>query len=202
MTRSPRFLSDESGAVTIDWTVLTVAVLGIGLAVTAVVTVGVQSQADAASDHVATESIAYTSFDQQQYSDAYQAALAVVGTHPNGKVGGTDGAGYFAKTVEQLEGFSDNKLTNMANGTDNALSILQERIDGLKALDPATATGADIAPFVPAWSPEKAQEILDRPQWDAAALIAHRIAILEFQKAKREMVQDLAAEKGLVEAPA
>jgi len=45
------FLSDESGAVTVDWVVLTAALVGLGLATTAVVTSGVS----ALSGNLATE---------------------------------------------------------------------------------------------------------------------------------------------------
>lgn len=47
MQEKQNFLSDESGAVTVDWVVLTGALVGLGLAVTAVVTGGAS---DASSD--------------------------------------------------------------------------------------------------------------------------------------------------------
>jgi Flp pilus assembly pilin Flp len=37
------FLSDESGAVTVDWVVLTAAIVGLGLAVMSVVSGGIES---------------------------------------------------------------------------------------------------------------------------------------------------------------
>ena len=38
-----RFLADESGAVTVDWVVLTAALVGLGLAVMSVVSGGIES---------------------------------------------------------------------------------------------------------------------------------------------------------------
>lgn len=46
----PAFLTDESGAVTVDWVVLTAGVVGLGLATMAVVSVGVQRQSEDVND--------------------------------------------------------------------------------------------------------------------------------------------------------
>jgi len=51
------FLSDESGAVTVDWVVLTAALVGLGLAVISVVSTGLEDlsgdiQAQLEEDHV------------------------------------------------------------------------------------------------------------------------------------------------------
>ena len=47
------FLSEERGAVTVDWVVLTAAVVGLGLATTAVVAVGVNDATNATADRLA-----------------------------------------------------------------------------------------------------------------------------------------------------
>ncbi len=52
-----RFLSDESGAVTVDWVVLTGAVVGLGLAATAVVSGGVESLSNETAEELASTSI-------------------------------------------------------------------------------------------------------------------------------------------------
>ncbi|KPQ15040.1 MAG: Flp pilus assembly protein, pilin Flp [Rhodobacteraceae bacterium HLUCCO18] len=44
------FLSDESGAVTVDWVVLTAAIVGLGLAVMSVVSGGIESLSGNISD--------------------------------------------------------------------------------------------------------------------------------------------------------
>ena len=52
-----RFLRDECGAVTVDWVVLTGAVVGLGLATTAVVSAGVESISQETADELAGTSI-------------------------------------------------------------------------------------------------------------------------------------------------
>ena len=52
-----RFLRDESGAVTVDWVVLTGAVVGLGLATTAVVSGGVESLSQETAQELAGTSI-------------------------------------------------------------------------------------------------------------------------------------------------
>ena len=43
LTKLKTFAADESGAVTVDWVVLTAAIVGLGLAVMAVVSSGVEN---------------------------------------------------------------------------------------------------------------------------------------------------------------
>ena len=51
MTKFLNFAKDESGAVTVDWVVLTAAIVGLGIAVLATVSGGVNTlSADIASD--------------------------------------------------------------------------------------------------------------------------------------------------------
>ena len=47
------FLKDESGAVTVDWVVLTAAIVGLGIAVLTSVGGGTTSLADTVSSHLA-----------------------------------------------------------------------------------------------------------------------------------------------------
>lgn len=51
------FAADESGAVTVDWVVLTAAIVGLGIAVIASVQGGVQSLATSISSAVSTSTI-------------------------------------------------------------------------------------------------------------------------------------------------
>ena len=48
-----RFASDESGAVTVDWVVITAAIVGLGIAVLATVTGGVSNVAEDISGDMA-----------------------------------------------------------------------------------------------------------------------------------------------------
>ena len=49
---SNRFLADEDGAVTVDWVVLTAAIVGLGIAVLTSVTTGAKSVTQAVSSHL------------------------------------------------------------------------------------------------------------------------------------------------------
>jgi len=49
------FLADEDGAVTVDWVVLTAAIVGLGIAVLASVSGGTTSLADAISTNLAAQ---------------------------------------------------------------------------------------------------------------------------------------------------
>ena len=54
------FLKDESGAVTVDWVVLTAAIVGLGIAVLSSVGKGTTTMADKISTHMATQSVTTT----------------------------------------------------------------------------------------------------------------------------------------------
>lgn len=56
------FLSDTRGAVTVDWVVLTAALVGLGLAVMSVVSVGVQDTAEDIQDQLEASDIITTAF--------------------------------------------------------------------------------------------------------------------------------------------
>ena len=51
------FLNDESGAVTVDWVVLTAAIVGLGIAVLTSVGNGTTTLADKVSSHMAGRSV-------------------------------------------------------------------------------------------------------------------------------------------------
>ncbi|MDD9921230.1 MAG: hypothetical protein OXQ92_02975 [Boseongicola sp.] len=54
------FLKDESGAVTVDWVVLTAAIVGLGIAVLTSVGNGTTALADRVSGHMATQDVTTT----------------------------------------------------------------------------------------------------------------------------------------------
>lgn len=51
------FLEDESGAVTVDWVVLTAAIVGLGIAIMTTVGGGTQDLADVVSDSLSSSGI-------------------------------------------------------------------------------------------------------------------------------------------------
>ena len=55
------FLKDESGAVTVDWVVLTAAIVGLGIAVLTSVSGGTNVLADNISSHMASRTLCTTS---------------------------------------------------------------------------------------------------------------------------------------------
>lgn len=61
------FLNNESGAVTVDWVVLTAAVTGMGLAVIGVVSPGLQDVANDIQTSLTQDTIIQASFGQLQY---------------------------------------------------------------------------------------------------------------------------------------
>ncbi len=54
------FLNDESGAVTVDWVVLTAAIVGLGIAVMTSVGAGTTTFADKISSHMGAETVTTT----------------------------------------------------------------------------------------------------------------------------------------------
>ena len=51
------FLNDESGAVTVDWVVLTAAIVGLGIAVLTSVSGGTTTLANKVSSHMAAQTV-------------------------------------------------------------------------------------------------------------------------------------------------
>jgi len=59
-----KFLSDETGAVTVDWVVLTAALVGLGLSVVALISAGAREPTNALNSTLGTDIVASsTSFD-------------------------------------------------------------------------------------------------------------------------------------------
>ncbi len=56
------FLNDESGAVTVDWVVLTAAIVGLGLAVMAVISGGLEDVSGDINDILTGDDMITTSF--------------------------------------------------------------------------------------------------------------------------------------------
>ena len=60
MNKFNAFLKDESGAVTVDWVVLTAAIVGLGIAVMTSVGGGTITLSDKVSSHMASQSVTTT----------------------------------------------------------------------------------------------------------------------------------------------
>lgn len=72
------FISDESGAVTVDWVVLTAALVGLGLAVMAVIGQGLEAQSETVNSQLSNGSIIRTAF-VGSVADARDTACTDVG---------------------------------------------------------------------------------------------------------------------------
>jgi Flp pilus assembly pilin Flp len=82
------FLQDESGAVTVDWVVLTAAIVGLGLAVMAVVSGGVENLSTQI-DSGLRQDIVNQTFDDAGEGFTYGGASS----GGSGGTGGTGGSG-------------------------------------------------------------------------------------------------------------
>ena len=96
------FFEDELGAVTVDWTVITAGIVGLGLAVTAVVTVGMRDLSTDVRDAITDVNIV----------DRFDAVLS------NWGFDGGDRGAWTAGTVENIPGFGE--LLVIPRGGDEA----------------------------------------------------------------------------------
>ena len=144
------FLYSESGAVTVDWVVLTAALVGLGLATMGVVSTGVQDTSGDISGQLQADDIistsfgaaadaagaVYTAFNQMHYDGQYTALV--------GYANGVDGAYSFddAFVLEMVEQTAADASTALAAG-DQARA--QETIDyAVASRDAAIARGIEI----------------------------------------------------------
>ncbi|MFO6465623.1 hypothetical protein ACK8OR_14610 [Jannaschia sp. KMU-145] len=87
MTFKPQtFLSDDSGAVTVDWVVLTAALVGLGLAVMGVVSTGVQDISGDIDGQLKSDDIIQVAFTDGAAS--FEAAAAALGLDPSAEISG------------------------------------------------------------------------------------------------------------------
>ena len=56
-----RFYSDETGAITVDWVVLTAAIVGVGILVLTPIAFSTESSATAVADEISNQPVGYTS---------------------------------------------------------------------------------------------------------------------------------------------
>ena len=108
------FIQNENAAVTVDWVVLTAALVGLGLAVMAVVSGGVESLSTDVSDALAEQSVEFT------FASAVAAAAAPADLATNGVLHYNDEqiSGY----IENLSSsyYSDNDIQNGYTNAQNS----------------------------------------------------------------------------------
>lgn len=150
MTLNPKtaFLQNESGAVTVDWVVLTAALVGLGLAVMGVVSGGIEDLSgdvdtqlradDIISTSFAAAATGYAAFDQVLYDGQYSGLMS--------RVNGVDGEYSFDEgfVLAQYSSNAGSAAQELANGNQAAA---QYSLDlAVASRDAAIARGIAIAP--------------------------------------------------------
>lgn len=136
MSNFRQFLNSESGAITVDWVVLTAAVTGMALAATAVVETGIEDLASDLEAQLRTQQVsdAFVQFDSSFFNDLYDLGMV---TEDDAEV-------YF----------------NIANEMTNA-EILTALEQGLLDLNDGNLSDAEIAQLVAVASVAIQRNIID-----------------------------------------
>lgn len=145
-----RFLSSETGAVTVDWVVLTAGLVGLGLATTAVVSTGAQDASDDVSDQL-TSTVIATGFggmrDQellQLYDDYANSDYYLAGGHPLDINAAVD------SMVGNFDTMNDAGISSSANMFANIQATQEEKLAALETavagMDPGLPDVLDLAP--------------------------------------------------------
>ena len=125
------FASSETGAVTVDWVVLTAALAGLGLAAMSVVSAGVESNASAIEDHLSRTDMISTAFEKIP-RDAWRDALIATCTHSTGWA--CDGAEWYDTAVSELEGLDKAEIETALAGYIASRDQHQEKIGELATM--------------------------------------------------------------------
>lgn len=123
------FLEDEGGAVTVDWVVLTAALVGLGLAVMSVVSEGVRALSEDIGTQLSSDGIIRTSFSDGSVS--FEAAAAALGVDVSGE-------------IAALRGLSNQELAGLIASTSATAASSAE---DLSSFDTAYAAFQDAGGF-------------------------------------------------------
>ncbi len=136
MNNFRQFLTSESGAITVDWVVLTAAVTGMALAATAVVETGIDDLASDLEAQLRTQQVsdAFVQFNSSHFNDLYDLGMV---TEDNAEI-------HFG----------------IANGMTNA-EILTALEDGLLDFNDGNLSDAEIAQLVAVASVAVQRNIID-----------------------------------------
>ena len=143
MSNFRQFLISESGAITVDWVVLTAAVTGMALAATAVVENGIEDLASDLEAQLRTQQVsdAFVQFDSSFFNDLYDLGMV---------------------TEANAEVFFD-----LANEMTNA-EILDALEQGMLDLNDGNLSDAEIAQLVAVASVAIQRNIIDEGSIDLA----------------------------------
>lgn len=141
------FATSETGAVTVDWVVLTASLVGLGMAVLSVLSAGVQDTSGDIEDSLSSGHV-FTSFNQFSYSEKYQATVAAFEAAPPGMFGAEDGEALFEDDIAVVKGLDDAVLlASISDWANTYVPQWEARNAGLLTLDESTATLEEVAPY-------------------------------------------------------
>lgn len=156
------FIQNESGAVTVDWVVLTAGLVGLGLAVMTVVSSGVEQTATDVDEQLSTQiittsfppagdSLGYIAFDQARYDSRYAAYSEYLDEHPGNVTSlyqdyheAATTALYFLQTP--AEGSVENRITRAQQYMDYAAAYAAVASDNGHHVDDAFTSNEFSAP--------------------------------------------------------
>ncbi|PWJ19082.1 hypothetical protein [Jannaschia seohaensis] len=115
---APCFLADESGAITVDWVVLTAALVGLGLAVMAVVSGGAEDLSGDVRTQLESDGIIRVSFSNG--GGAFEAAAASLGIDVSEELG-------------QMRTMSNSQILAELESSTNALATASADAESLAA---------------------------------------------------------------------
>jgi phosphomannomutase len=129
------FIQDETGAVTVDWVVLTSALVGLGIAVTLVVSGGVENVSNDVAQTLADTSVEFTFF-----GNAADAASAIFSSAESIFYGEEQSNG-FISDFSDPNNYSDEQLQQVYQTSQayNAQSGNAESVDQLGILETAAS---------------------------------------------------------------
>lgn len=192
------FANSESGAVTVDWVVLTAALVGLGLATMSVVSGGVQDASDDVDSQLSGQRI-FTSFVAMNHTRFYDATVAKHAAAPEG---------YFdnfiyetadeeaANLIETYTSWDDARMVQKAAQQASKVGPLQAEVAGYAALGESGSLAEYAA--VEGYTTSDFQAIADADfGGDLAATAAWRAANSDRALAKAELIMELADERGL-----
>lgn len=180
------FITSESGAVTVDWVVLTAGLVGLGLAVMSVVSSGVEDAATDTQSQLSSPQI-FTSFAQREHSALYHAMVARAGLVPDGDYY-EDADLRFKEIIDRYSGLTNDDLIAEIQ-VDEASVPLADRVARLELLESLQASEAGEAEImsalnIPAVGRGGVQNSIPDPEAYLASAYADQSFSVEMSRAR------------------
>lgn len=189
------FTKETSGAVTVDWVVLTAGLVGLGLATMSVVSTGVQDTSDDVGNQL-TSTVIYTTFAQRSHSRLYE---SVINWH--GEADGDlqfDPDALFATMVTNFDAMSDAALVSSIQSMTAVDAQVEQHKTALLALDQATVTNAQVAAAI-GWDEAGVENAVNtQTGGDTAEFLRRQLTAKEYSLALSAHRRDIADARGLI----